>query len=323
MYINCHSYHSLRYGTLSLETLIQQAKACKADTLALTDINTVTGIYDFAKACNEEGIKPVVGMEFRMENRLLYIGLAKNHAGIGEICRLLTAYNCDGAELPIKAPDFENVYIVYPFSNRPAILNDNELIGIRTEELNILIQEQWHQHMEKMVVWSPVTVSVKNEHNLHRILRAIDKNVLLSQVTPDDYCRIDEVMKPKDELMQVFADFPQIISNTLKILEHCNFEFNYKAPKNKKHFTGSRESDIRLLTQLAMEGVRKKYSKDNSVALQRVGKELEVIHQLNFSGYFLITWDIVRYSTSLGLMHIGRGSGANSIIAYCLGITDI
>ncbi len=78
MYLNCHSYHSLRYGTLSLDELVQQAKACNVKVLALTDINTITGIYDFAKACKEAGIKPIVGMEIRDNvNRLLYITLAK------------------------------------------------------------------------------------------------------------------------------------------------------------------------------------------------------------------------------------------------------
>jgi DNA polymerase-3 subunit alpha/error-prone DNA polymerase len=67
----------------------------------------------------------------------------------------------------------------------------------------------------------------------------------------------------------------------------------------------------------------KKYGKNHPVAKARVEKELKVIDELGFSGYFLITWDIIRYSNSMGFMHIGRGSGANSIIAYCLGITDI
>lgn len=77
MYLNCHSYHSLRYGTISLKTLVQQALNCHITALALTDINTITGIYDFAKACTQAGIKPIVGMEFRDANRLLYITLAK------------------------------------------------------------------------------------------------------------------------------------------------------------------------------------------------------------------------------------------------------
>ncbi|TEB40588.1 hypothetical protein D0809_29850, partial [Flavobacterium circumlabens] len=71
------------------------------------------------------------------------------------------------------------------------------------------------------------------------------------------------------------------------------------------------------------KGMIKKYGPDNIIAKQRVDKELKVIEELEFSGYFLITWDIIRYSISMGFLHIGRGSGANSIIAYCLGITDI
>jgi len=64
-----------------------QARALHTTALALTDINTVTGIYDFTKACLAEGIKPVVGMKVREENRLLYIAFAKKQSGIGEICR--------------------------------------------------------------------------------------------------------------------------------------------------------------------------------------------------------------------------------------------
>jgi DNA polymerase-3 subunit alpha/error-prone DNA polymerase len=61
----------------------------------------------------------------------------------------------------------------------------------------------------------------------------------------------------------------------------------------------------------------------NVLARARVEKELKVIDELKFSGYFLINWDIIQYSNSMGFMHIGRGSGANSIISYCLGITNI
>lgn len=323
MYINCHSYHSLRYGTLSVDDLVSQAQTCNVKVLALTDINTVTGIYDFAKACKDADIKPVVGMEFRSHNRLLYIGLAKNRAGIGEMCRLLTAHNCDGAELPLKAPEFENVYIIYPFSNRPQTLRQNEFIGVKPEQLNFLFQQEWQKDRTKMVIWSPVTFSGKNQHNLHRILRAIDQNVILSKLSEEDFCTLNETMQPVDDLLRLYKNHPEIIANTEKILEDCHFEFVYRTPKNKKHFTGSSESDIQLLTQLAMSGFKKRYAENDEVAFQRVQKELKVIDELEFSGYFLITWDIVRYSSSLGLMHIGRGSGANSIIAYCLGITDI
>lgn len=323
MYINCHSYHSLRYGTISVNDLVLQAQKCKVKVLALTDINTITGIYEFVKACEKASIKPVVGIEFRLNNRLLYIGLAKNRAGIGEMCKLLSAHNCDGAELPKKAPEFENVFVIYPFSNKPQVLKQHEFIGVKHEELNFLVQEEWNKVRSKMLVWSPVTVTNKNEHNLHRILRAIDENVILSKLCDDDFCSLNETMLPIEDLLQKYANHSEIIFNTEKLLNECSFNFEFKTPKNKKFFTNSKESDMKLLTQLAMHGLKENYGTHDTVALQRVQKELKVIDQLEFSGYFLITWDIIRYSNSLGLMHIGRGSGANSIVAYCLGITNI
>lgn len=323
MYLNCHSYHSLRYGTISLEALVLQAKACKVTALALTDINTVTGIYDFTKECLKAGIKPLVGMEFRKGNKLYYITLAKKPSGIGEICRLLTQHNCDGQELPVTAPDFKEVVTIYPMTNVPGQLKENEYIGIRPEELNLLIRSEWKPFLDKFVILQSVTVSNKTEHNLHRILRAIDENVILSKLTEDDFCRLDEVMKPLEHIQEVYKNHPQIISNTIKIMESCNFEFDFNTPKNKKHYTGSIAGDVKLLKGLAQAGLKKRYGTNHEAAQKRVEKELKVIEELGFSGYFLITWDIIRYSNSLGFMHIGRGSGANSIIAYCLGITDI
>lgn len=95
MYLNCHTFHSLRYGTLSVEDLVNTAKINGVDTLCLTDINTVTAIYEFLKLCKEAEIKPIVGMEVRHDNKLLYILLAKNAKGIAEMNQLLTDYNCD------------------------------------------------------------------------------------------------------------------------------------------------------------------------------------------------------------------------------------
>jgi DNA polymerase-3 subunit alpha len=78
MFLNCHTYHSLRYGTISVEELVDLAMDYKLKVLALTDINTVTGIYQFYKLCEDKGIKPIVGVDVRVENEQYYICLAKN-----------------------------------------------------------------------------------------------------------------------------------------------------------------------------------------------------------------------------------------------------
>jgi len=254
---------------------------------------------------------------------LRYIGLAKNAKGLAEMNRFLTHHNFENTPLPLTAPQFENVAVIYPFENLPAVLKEHEYIGIRPEQLSKLILPEWKSKLDKMVVLQPVTFRTKKEFNLHRILRAIDMNTILSKLTADDYCKTSDLMIPLDELLTKFSDYPQIIANTEKLIEQCNFEFEFKTPKNKKHYSGSRESDMQLLTKLAYEGLTKRYGVNNPQAKARIEKELKVIDQLEFSGYFLITWDIIQYSNSQGFLHIGRGSGANSIVSYCLGITDI
>ncbi|MCP2037311.1 DNA polymerase III subunit alpha [Chryseobacterium sp. HSC-36S06] len=328
MFLNCHSYHSLRYGTLSIEALVQQALDSGTKELVLTDINTVTGIYEFKKRCENCGIKPIAGVEVRKENKLLYIAVAKEFSGIGEVNRVLTAHNCDGEELTEKAPLFEQVFVIYPITNIPETLNEHEFIGLREEELNLMIRPELKSRTYKMVILHPVTFSTKKEYNLHRVLRAIEYNTLLSKLSDEDICSKSEYLKPETSVIKSFSQYPEIIRNTKKILAECSFEFTYKKRgstenKNKKYFTRYQEEDMKLLTSLAYSGLEKRYGADDEIARKRVEKELKVIGDLKFSAYFLITWDIIQYSNRMGFMHVGRGSGANSIVSYCLGITDI
>lgn len=322
MYLNCHSYHSLRYGTMSVDTLVMTACAYQVKALALTDINTVTGIYEFIELCRKNSIKPIAGMEIRHEGALLYITLFKNREGMAEVNKILTAYHCDGEMLDPIAPAFKNVFTIYPIENVPERLKDNEYIGIKAHQLHILVHPKWARLMDSMVLLQPVTVNDKTEHELHRILRAIDRNELITKLGENECCRADEMMVSPDRLLVAFKDYPAIIHNTEMLLNTCSFEYDFSTPKNKKHYTESKQGDLKLLTKLAYEGFTRRYGQSEA-ALKRVERELKVIDELNFSAYFLITWDIVQYSTRMGFMHIGRGSGANSIVSYCLGITDI
>lgn len=323
MYLNCHSYHSLRYGTIPLNELVEQATPFGVKAMALTDINTVTGIYDFIKACEALKIKPLVGIDFRTNGKQHYIGLAKSRKGIAEMNCLLTKHNLENGLLPNQAPYFENAFIIYPFDNVPDELQENEYIGITAEELTKLYNPVWKNRINKMVVLQSVTYRTKEEFNLHKILRAIDLNIIGTKLTVADHCKVSDVMISIESLMAKFSDYPVIIQNTEKIIESCHFEYDFTTPKNKKHYTANKQQDIELLTGLAYEGMIRRYGDNNREALRRVKKELKVIDELEFSGYFLIAWDIVQYSISQGFLHIGRGSGANSIVAFCLDITDI
>ena len=134
MYLNCHSYYSLRYGTLSVEALVEQALLNGVESLARTDIYSTTGVIDFAKHCIEAGIKPLAGVEIRKENQLLYIAIAKNLDGFREINELLTKTNLSEMPLPEQSPYFHNVFVIYPTHNLPQILQNHEYIVRKPSE---------------------------------------------------------------------------------------------------------------------------------------------------------------------------------------------
>ena len=124
------------------------------------------------------------------------------------------------------------------------------------------------------------------------------------------------------ELFRQFNTYPQIIQNTNTLLEKCHIELESTLKHNRQTYTGSKQHDLDLLTKLTREGCRRRYG-DNKQARERVEQELKVIREQDFCCYFLITWDMIRYAQLSGYYHVGRGSGANSIVAYCLGITDV
>ena len=334
MYINCHSQYSLRYGTISVKDLVKQACELGIDQLTLTDINNSTGCMELIKECNklyaDKGfkIKPVVGIEFRRDNQLLYFGIARNHEGFKELNDFLTYHNLNKLELPDKPFFLPNAYVIYPFGHNYLELKENEFIGIRYTHLNKLFRKSIESIEHKLVVWQPVTLKQdKISHRLHQYLRAIDLNTLLTKLTLNDYCQSDEVMFPIAELKRKFERYPFIIENTEKLLNGCEIKVELKAidsriSKNKKTFIGSLNGDIKLLRELTYQGYEYRYG-GKTDGLEKLEKELAVIEKLKYASYFLITHDIVQYGMKQGFYHVGRGSGANSLVAFCLKITDV
>lgn len=324
MYLNCHTYFSLRYGTLSIEELVELALAFGVRTLALTDVHNTSACYDFVRRCRAVDIDPVVGMEFRRQDELLYVALARNLEGFREINEFYSTYQHEGVAFPELPPNWSQVYVIYPWHKHDRLaLADNEFLGIRPTELNQLFRSRYRHRQEKLVVLQPVTYKDKRSYNAHRLLRAIDHNTLLTKLKPHQYAEKDELMLPQEQLQGYFSDYPQILQNTKQILYDCVFDFTFGERHTKQNYTGHKYDDMVLLESLAQRGLERRYGLGNKTAQQRMARELQIIDQLDFNAYFLITWDFVRFSQSCGFYHVGRGSGANSLVAYCLGITDV
>lgn len=327
MYLNCRTYFSLRYGTYSTEELVNTAAAQGIPVLVLTNINCTCDCWDFVNFCQQKDIKPVAGVEIRNEDTLLYLLLARNNQGFAAINEFLSYHFQHKKSFPEYATNFQHnsdVYIIYPFDRKaPADLLAGEYIGILAIELNKLFGTNWKQFEHKFLVRQPVTFQNKQYYNLHRLLRAIDKNTLLSKLPAETQASPDETFISPAMLLDQFRQFPTIVTNTYRLLDDCRIEMDFRIDKNKKSFSATPEDDRILLEKLATEGLIARYGRKNKVARERMHKELKIINDLGFNSYFLINWDVIRYAQSRGFYYVGRGSGANSIVAYCLRITDV
>ena len=318
--IAVHSYNSLCYGTLPIADLVGKAAAMGYAVLLLTDINTMMGVPDFVVECRRKGVRPVVGVEVRNGNELLYVALAKNNAGFAELNHFLTRHNLNKQPYPELAPDWENVFVVYPFGKRkPNLLKENEFLGVRLSQLTKLYS---CQSFEKLVAMQPVTFAEADDFQLHQCVRAIDENVLISRLEPSACAATDEVLLSPERLKNAFASYPQLIENAERILENCEIDLD-DSVKSKRTFTGNVYDDRELLRKLAFDGMAYRYGLHDKNAYRRIEKELDIIERMGFCAYFLIAWDIVRFAIAQGFYHVGRGSGANSVVAYCLKITDV
>jgi DNA polymerase-3 subunit alpha len=309
---------------MKVEEAVGLALENRVKAFALTDINTTMGIPDFVKRAREAGITPVAGCEVRNNNQVLFIAIAKNNRGLKEINDYLTFHNLNKQPYSAANLGFNHVFVVYPpGAKTPGEMKENEFTGIRPHEVNKLLTSEYRHCLEKLVIWQPVTFCNQSSWFLHKCLRAIGHNTLIGKLTPEEFAGKNEIMVPPDKLILYYRDYPEIIRNTEKIFEQCVIDFDFSTVKNKKTFSQSEYDDKLLLEKLALDGMLYRYGKNNPVARERIRHELSIIDKLGFSSYFLITWDIIRYSISRGFYHVGRGSGANSIVAYCLRITDV
>lgn len=331
MYINCHSAFSFKYGTMDIKALLLEAQKNNINALALTDINNTSGCLNFVRLALKQNIRPILGVDFRNGVDQQFVAIAVNNEGFELINRQLSHYLHHKEPVPDEAPFAEDapVRVVYPFGkyhDKKSNLKANEFLGVRPGELGKLQFSPWRFHQQKLVILQTVTFRHQKDFNTHRLLRSIDNNLLLSKLPKSEEGSKEQVMYPLEMLVDLYREVPGLIYNTRRIIEESSiyFEFGDQYPhKNKKTFSGSEEEDYELVKKLCYENLHYRYKNPDETIHSRLKKELDMIRQKGFLSYFLINWDLVRYARHKNYFYVGRGSGANSIIAYLLMITDV
>lgn len=298
--------------------------------LVLADINNTSGGLNFVRKASEYNVRPILGIDFRNGVNQCYVGIAKNNKGYLELNNFLSEHLHEKKEFSLIAPNFEHAYVVYPFEkvleNDQYKFAEHEFIGISIADLRKLPFSRLLKLKDKLVVQQPVTFRNKADFNAHRLLRAIDNNILLSMLDKTEEANENEKMFPVENLAAAFSEYPFILENTERLMNTCAIHFDFsenREPQNLKTFNATKEEDKVMLEKLCQEGLPYRYPDGGKHIEKRLQKELRLIKEKGFVSYFLINWEIVSEASRRGFFYVGRGSGANSIVAYLLRITDV
>lgn len=324
--LNHHSFYSFKYGVLSPAEWVAWAKEEGEEVLVLSDINTSAACIEFIRLAKEAGIKPVVGIDFCNGTDRQYLALARNQAAFAEMNSYLSQHLHQNLKTEDESP-LEQAYVIYPFDGAPKrSLRENEYIGLEPKDLSKLRFSVLKNQTQKMVILHPNSFRHKGDYNTHRLLRSIGENCLLSKLSAERQAPPQWGLMNSRKLKNLFSEYPEIINNTEHILADCNLEFefkNYSKSLNRQYYTDSLTGDREIIRSLCYNGLEYRYPNADKEVYERLEKELDVIEKRGYYSYFLINWDIVNYARRKNYFYVGRGSGANSLVAYLLRITDV
>ena len=316
------------WGTASVKRLCKAAAKMGYTRMALTDTDNLYGMWPFIDACRENDMQPIIGAEltdpFTQERAVL---LVKSPQGYTHLSRLITARHMDsGFDLLSQVTDRHHGLAV--LTESPRLLRAWHTQGVMVHlSLPRRPASPWSPMVQTARDLQIPMVAVPGSYYLHpedtlfhRMLRAIDLKTTLDRITPPHCAPTDSFLLSGDAYEDRFALCPEAISNTHRLAEQLEFdgpEFGLVMPpwKDKEGLN----ADERLRAA-AYFGARTRYGHDlPETVVDRLEHELSIICSMNFSSYFLVVKEIVALSPRI----CGRGSGAASLVAYCLHITNV
>jgi DNA polymerase-3 subunit alpha/error-prone DNA polymerase len=316
------------WGTADSERICETARRLGYTRLALTDTDNLCGLWPFLAACRRHGISPIVGAEVTdRETSRRAVCLVENPEGYANLCRVISRRHTD-TDFELGAVLAENGRGLVILTRDPGLLT--ALCGAgrcvagampRRPDSAGRALRQVARRIGAPVVATPGSFFLAPEEwTVHRLLRAIDGNTSLSAIGKLDAAPNDAWLASPGEYVRRFDVCPEALRTVEVLAERLTFtgpEFGIVLPP----WQGRRgEAAEAALRRAAYAGARRRYGRDLAeTVVDRLEHELRIIGQMGFPSYFLVVRQIVARSPRT----CGRGSGAASLVAYCLGITNV
>ncbi|MGI6458551.1 MAG: DNA polymerase III subunit alpha [Candidatus Hydrogenedentales bacterium] len=326
--LHVHSNYSMLEGTAPVERLVERAASFGLPALALTDTGGLYGAVPFYRIARAAGIKPIIGTF--LENIVL---LARDREGYAQLCRLVSAYHLEESfDLTAHLSKCSGLFVLTDDAERIRRLHRNGLdpLVALTHQGDAASRYQATRLRDlaaelglRCVAANPVYFLQPEDYRLHRVLSAIRCNATVDTLEAGSVASVACWFRPPEEVRRLYADWPDALRNAEWVAEECCLELPLDTPLFPEFKLPGGETAFSQLWKLAFEGVKQRYLPLNRRIIERLHYELDIIERLGFAPYFIIVWDIVHFARSRGIPVVGRGSAANSLVAYALGITRV
>src|SRR5579885_967259 len=326
------------------EDLVQRCADLGHQSAALMDRDNVSGAPRFYMAAKKIGMTAHLGAELPGADADLHTLLADPRTGWQNLCRLITSMKLrakkgQAAASEDELREFSGGLICLTGEGPPVRARFEKLMSIYGPR-NVYAEIQRHFHRDEearnqavadlarslklpLLATNGVRHAAPEERELFDALTAVRHKTTVMEAGRLLARNAERHLKPPKAMARLFPDFPQAIAETGELARRLQFtlaDLGYQFPQYPLPPGETVHSFLRKRTE---EGARQRYRPYHDRARRQIEKELALIEKLNWSGYFLIVWDLVQFCRREGILVQGRGSAANSAVCYSLGITAV
>ena len=350
--LHCLSNFTFLRGASHPEELVKRAAQLGYEALALTDECSLAGVVRAHVAAKQSKLSLIIGSEFRLQDGLRFVLLATDRTSYGSLSALIThgRRHAEKGQYRLERKDVERhagtgclalwlpgseqqqdwneqqaqqdlTWLAGQFPQRTWIAVENLLAGNQAQRLKILQRLGEHAGVP-LCASGDVHMHVRNRKIVQDTLSAIREGRPLSEMGYRLQSNSERHLRDRATLAQRYAS--ALLQQSVHIARQCRFsldELRYQYPKELVPDDHTPQSWLRTLS---LQGLQQRWPAGAPEKVKcSLERELGLVHELAYEAYFLTVYDIVRYARSEGILCQGRGSAANSVICYCLGITEV
>ncbi len=358
VHLHAHSPFSFLDGATDIEGLVNGAAEMGQPALACTDHDNVSATVRFQKAAKKAGIAPIQGAEVTLDDGSHLVLLADGPEGYAALCRCLTAAHLGSARqeprlsLEVLAKEAPGRLIGLSGCRRgripQAILRGDWSGALKSAEdlsrcfaprdfllelegtllpgsrgLNAALAELGERLSLPLVATNNVHFRAKEDFPVHDLLTCVRTLTRVDDVHPERRLNAENYLKSAEEMAEVFADYPGALDHAVEVAERCRPALVLEKSLFPSFQSPDGQDSAGYLRRLVYDGAVRRYAKLTESVRRRLDHELDIITRLGFEDYFLLVWDVAAFARRQGIRYAGRGSAADSAVAYCLFITDV